>query len=74
MRRIVGLLKEAGATEVHLRIACPPVVYPCFYGVDTPGQSELSACHLTKDELQRQFLRIHWNFCPSKVLKLPWLV
>ncbi|MGI6077123.1 MAG: amidophosphoribosyltransferase [Fastidiosipilaceae bacterium] len=56
MRRIVGLLKEAGATEVHLRIACPPVVYPCFYGVDTPGQSELSACHLTKDELQKAVL------------------
>ncbi|HHX36833.1 MAG TPA: amidophosphoribosyltransferase [Clostridiaceae bacterium] len=56
MRRIVGLLKEAGATEVHLRIACPPVVYPCFYGVDTPGQDELSACHLTKEELRQEVL------------------
>lgn len=33
-RRIVRLLKEAGAREVHLRIASPPLRYPCFYGVD----------------------------------------
>lgn len=44
-RYIVNLLREAGATEVHMRIASPPVVYPCFYGVDTPSQGELSACN-----------------------------
>ena len=52
MRRLVTLLKANGAVEVHLRIACPPVAYPCFYGVDTPLQDELSACNMSKQELQ----------------------
>lgn len=51
MNRIVGLLRDAGAAAVHLRIACPPVIYPCFYGVDMPTQAELSACNMTKAEL-----------------------
>lgn len=53
MTRIVALLKKAGAKEVHLRIACPPVIYPCYYGVDTPSQDELSACNMTKEELHK---------------------
>ncbi len=45
-RRIVGMLKDAGATEVHVRIACPPMRHPCFYGVDTSTYEELiSASH-----------------------------
>ena len=42
-RHVVMLLKRAGAREVHMRVASPPVLYPCFYGVDTPNQSELTA-------------------------------
>ncbi len=41
MTRIVKLLRWAGASEVHVRSSCPPVAYPCFYGVDFPSQEEL---------------------------------
>jgi len=50
-RHIVMLLKRAGAREVHMRIASPPVLYPCFYGVDTPSQSELTASELNRQEI-----------------------
>src|SRR3989454_5705681 len=40
-RKIVRMVRQAGAREVHLRISCPPTVSPCFYGVDTPNKSEL---------------------------------
>ena len=50
-RHVVNMLREAGATEVHLRVASPPVCYPCFYGVDTPMQAELSAANMTKAEI-----------------------
>jgi len=42
-RKIVRLVREAGATEVHLRISCPPTVSPCYYGIDTPTKKELIA-------------------------------
>ncbi|EST10844.1 amidophosphoribosyltransferase [Sporolactobacillus laevolacticus] len=42
-RRIVGMLREAGATEVHVRISSPPITHPCFYGIDTSTSSELIA-------------------------------
>ena len=44
-RRIVTMLKEAGATEVHVRIASPPMTNPCFYGVDTSTYDELISAH-----------------------------
>jgi len=50
-RRIVMLLKKAGAVAVHMRIASPPVRYPCFYGIDTPDQADLPASHLTEKEI-----------------------
>ena len=40
-RKIVRLVKAAGAREVHVRISCPPTVSPCFYGVDTPSRKDL---------------------------------
>jgi len=40
-KRIVRMLKEAGATEVHVRIGCPPICHPCFYGIDTSTYAEL---------------------------------
>lgn len=52
-RRIVRLLKEAGAREVHLRIASPPLRYPCFYGVDISTQEELISARLSVPELCR---------------------
>jgi amidophosphoribosyltransferase len=42
-KRIVKLLREAGASEVHVRIASPPIKYPCFYGIDTASRTELIA-------------------------------
>ena len=50
-KRIVTLLKEAGATEVHVRIASPAIKYPCFYGVDTSTLDELISHKMTTQEL-----------------------
>jgi amidophosphoribosyltransferase len=52
-RKIVKMVKAAGAKEVHLRISCPPTISPCFYGVDTPRRSELIAATHTLDEIQK---------------------
>jgi amidophosphoribosyltransferase len=52
-RKIVRMVKAAGAREVHLRISCPPTVSPCFYGVDTPSRSELIAATHTIDEIRK---------------------
>lgn len=50
-KQIVELVRDAGAKEVHLAIASPPVKYPCFYGIDTASQDELIASHKTIPEL-----------------------
>lgn len=52
-RRIVKLLKDAGAAAVHLRIASPPLRYPCFYGIDIQSTKELIAAQQTVSEMQR---------------------
>lgn len=52
-RKIVKMVRAAGATEVHMRISCPPTISPCFYGVDTPRRSELIAATHTIDEIRR---------------------
>ena len=52
-RAIVGMLRDAGAVEVHLRISSPPFRWPCFYGIDTPTRDELLAAHRTLPEIQR---------------------
>jgi amidophosphoribosyltransferase len=54
-RKIVRMVRAAGAKEVHVRISCPPTISPCFYGVDTPRKSELIAANHTVDEI-REFL------------------
>jgi amidophosphoribosyltransferase len=54
-RKIVGMVRAAGAKEVHVRISCPPTISPCFYGVDTPSKSELIAATHTLPEI-REFL------------------
>ncbi len=50
-RAMVKMLREAGATEVHLRISSPPFRWPCFYGIDTPDQTELLAAIKTNEEI-----------------------
>jgi amidophosphoribosyltransferase len=52
-RKIVKMVKAAGASEVHLRISCPPTISPCFYGVDTPSRAELIAATHTIDEIRK---------------------
>ena len=49
---LVALLREAGATEVHFRLASPPVRHPCFYGIDMPTKEELIASRLDPDEIR----------------------
>lgn len=50
-RKIVRMVRGAGAKEVHLRISCPPTISPCFYGVDTPRKSELIASNQSLEEI-----------------------
>ncbi len=50
-KRIVRMLKEAGAKEVHFRVASPEIKYPCYYGIDTPSKEELISSRMTKDEV-----------------------
>lgn len=51
--RIVNMLREAGATEVHVRITSPPFANPCFYGIDTPDRKELIASQKTVEEIRQ---------------------
>jgi amidophosphoribosyltransferase len=50
-RKIVRMVRSAGAKEVHLRISCPPTISPCFYGVDTPSKKDLIAANLTIEDI-----------------------
>ena len=52
-RKLVGMVRHAGAREVHMRISCPPTISPCFYGIDTPRRSELIAATHTLEEIRR---------------------
>ena len=52
-RKIVRMVRNAGAREVHLRVSCPPTISPCFYGVDTPTKNELIASNNTVEEIRR---------------------
>ncbi len=54
-RKIVRMIRSAGAKEVHMRISCPPTISPCFYGVDTPSKKELIAANKSIDEI-REFI------------------
>jgi amidophosphoribosyltransferase len=51
-RQLVAMLFDAGAVEVHVRISSPPVVSPCFYGIDFPDEDELAAAHRSVDEMR----------------------
>ncbi|HVM17216.1 MAG TPA: hypothetical protein VM290_06520, partial [Gaiellaceae bacterium] len=51
-RQLVAMLRDAGAAEVHVRISSPPVVGPCFYGIDLAGEDELIAAGRSVDEVR----------------------
>lgn len=67
-RRIVQLLREAGASEVHLRIASPEMKFPCFYGVDTSTRAELASANHTPQELCRLLGADSLRFLPDSEL------
>lgn len=50
-KKIVQMVREAGATEVHMRISCPPTAHSCYYGVDTPRRQDLIASRMTEAEI-----------------------
>jgi amidophosphoribosyltransferase len=50
-RKIVRMVREVGAKEVHVRISCPPTISPCYYGVDTPTREELIASSKSPEEI-----------------------
>src|SRR5688572_30636074 len=52
-RKIVKMVRAAGATEVHMRISCPPTISPCFYGVDTPSRKDLIAATHTLEQIRK---------------------
>jgi amidophosphoribosyltransferase len=52
-RKIVKMVRDAGAREVHLRISSPPTQWPCYYGIDTPTRGELIASSHSVDEIAR---------------------
>jgi amidophosphoribosyltransferase len=52
-RKIVRMVRAAGAKEVHLRISCPPTISPCFYGVDTPSKKDLIGANKSVEEIRR---------------------
>jgi amidophosphoribosyltransferase len=51
-RKIVRMIRQAGAKEVHMRISCPPTISPCFYGVDTPSKKQLIAANKSVEEIR----------------------
>ena len=55
-RKIVAMIRRAGAKEIHMRISSPPIIAPCFYGIDTPTKAELIASSHSVDEIC-QFIR-----------------
>ena len=57
LKHITQLLKEAGASEIHIRIASPQITHPCFYGVDISKYSELVMAHTSIEEL-RDFYKV----------------
>lgn len=54
-KKIVKMIRDAGAKEVHMRVSSPPTAWPCFYGIDTPTREELIAAHKSVDET-RQYI------------------
>ncbi len=66
--RIVTMLRNAGAKEVHLRISSPPFMWPCYYGTDIPSRGELIACNHTIDEICKLSGADSLGFLPAQSL------
>ena len=55
-KKIVRMVRDAGAKEVHMRISCPPTISPCYYGVDTPSKKQLIAANKSVEEI-REYIK-----------------
>src|SRR5208337_4007494 len=55
-RKIVRMVRDSGAREVHMRISCPPTISPCYYGVDTPSKKQLIAANKSVEEI-REYIK-----------------
>ena len=66
--RIVKMLKDAGAKEVHLRLSSPPFMWPCYYGTDIPSKEELIACNHTVEEIGKLSGADSIGFLPAESL------
>ena len=67
-RKIVGMVRAAGAKEVHVRISSPPTTNPCYYGIDTPSREELLAANNSVEEMRRHITADSLSFLSMKGL------
>ena len=68
-RKIVSMLREAGAREVHMRITSAPIHFPCFYGIDTPNRGELIASTHSLDEIRRYIKADSLGYLPIDAME-----
>lgn len=68
--RIVKLLRDAGATEIHMRVSAPPFLHPCYYGTDIDSEENLIACHHTTEEIAKMIGVDSLGYLPKEKLSL----
>jgi amidophosphoribosyltransferase len=68
-RKLVRMVRSAGAREVHMRISCPPTISPCYYGVDTPTKGELIAANSTVEEIRKFIEADTLGYLPLEALR-----
>ena len=68
-RQIIKMLKEAGAKEVHLKLASPPIKHPCKYGIDTPSYEELISANMSEDQIREHIGADSLSFLSIEGLK-----
>ncbi len=66
---IIKMLKEAGATEVHMRVSAPPFLWPCYFGTDIPSKKDLIACHNSIEEIRQLIGADSLGFLPADQVK-----
>lgn len=78
-QKIIKMVRDAGAKEVHMRISSPPTNWPCFYGIDTPSRAELVSARKTVDEIREfihadtlQYLSVEGLYWFDKLSKKEW--
>jgi len=59
-KKIIKMIRNAGASEIHMRISSPPTMFPCYYGIDTPTRQELIASSHNIEEIRKYITRTPW--------------